>query len=245
MPDEKRVAIITGGASGIGLATAGMLAQEGYHLVLCDRAGAEEAACGFEGQAEGIALDVADVAAVKRVMADIVTRHGTISALVACAGISGRGARLAEIDEAAFDAMMNIHVRGHFFMIQALLGALRAGSAIVLVSSTYARVGHVGMAHYAAAKGALLALAKSLAAELGPAGVRVNAVTPGLARTPMTEKSAELTPNLFEDMVNHTPLRRLATPAEIAATIAYLLSPAASAMTGQALSPSSGFVMSD
>ena len=245
MPDERRVAIITGGASGIGLATAGILAREGYHLVLCDRAGAEEAALGFDAQAEGIALDVGDVAAVKRVMADVVKRHGTIAALVACAGISGRGAPLAAIDEAAFDAMMNIHVRGHFFMIQALLGALRAGSAIVLVSSTYARVGHVGMAHYAAAKGALLALAKSLAAELGPAGVRVNAVTPGLVRTPMTERSAVLAPNLFADMVNHTPLRRLATPAEIAATIAYLLSPAASALTGQALSPSTGFVMAD
>ena len=80
---------------------------------------------------------------------------------------------------------------------------------------------------------------------LEAAGVRVNAVTPGLVRTPMTERSAELSPNLFADMVNHTPLRRLATPAEIAATIAYLLSPAASALTGQALSPSTGFVMAD
>jgi NAD(P)-dependent dehydrogenase (short-subunit alcohol dehydrogenase family) len=245
MPDEKRVAIITGGASGIGRATADLLAQQGYHLVLCDRAGAKEAALAFGAKAEGITLDIADVAAVRRAVAEIVTRHGTVAALVACAGISGRGLPFARIDEAAFDAMMDIHVRGHFFMIQALLSALHAGSAIVLVSSTYARIGHVGMAHYAAAKGALLALAKSLAAELGPAGVRVNAVTPGLVRTPMTEKSAELAPKLFEDMIERTPLRRLATPAEIAATIAYLLSPAAAAMTGQALSPSSGFVMAD
>ncbi len=245
MPADRRLAIITGGASGIGRATADMLAQEGYYLVLIDRAGAEEAAAGFPGQAEGVSLDIEDVAVVRQTMADIATRHVAVDAVVCCAGISGRGKPFAEVDEADFDAMMDIHVRGHFFLIQSLLKTFESGAAIVLVSSSYARIGHVGMPHYAAAKGALLALTKSLAAELGPSGVRVNAVTPGLVRTPMTEKSAEFVPGLFENMIEHTPLRRLAAPAEIAATIAYLLSPAASAMTGQALSPSAGFVMAD
>jgi 3-oxoacyl-[acyl-carrier protein] reductase len=245
---DNPTAIVTGAASGIGLATANLLAASGYEVILCDRVRADAAVASIKergGRGEVLLLDLTDVAAVKRAMAALSERHTNVTAVVANAGISGHGIPFAQVDEAAFDAMMSVHVRGHFFMLQALVPNMPAGSSIVIVSSAFARVGHAAMPHYSAAKGALLSLTRALAAELGPTGIRVNAVTPGLVRTPLTEKSAQTNPGLFDDAVRHLPLRRLTTPEDVAATIAWLLSPAAAAMTGQALSPSSGGVMAD
>jgi 3-oxoacyl-[acyl-carrier protein] reductase len=240
-------ALVTGGASGIGFATAGRLAAAGYDVLIWDKdAAAASAAAGRIGaRATGTGIDVADLAAVRDATAAIAGQRGGLAAVVANAGISGHGAPFAAVDPAAFDAMMNVHVRGHFFLLQGLLPALGPGAAIVLVSSIYARIGVASMPHYAAAKGALLALTKALAAELGPRGVRVNAVTPGLVRTPMTEASARGDEAFFAGRAAALPLRRLTTPDEVAATILWLLSAEASSLTGQALSPSGGEVMAD
>jgi 3-oxoacyl-[acyl-carrier protein] reductase len=240
------VALITGGASGIGFASAQRFAAAGSRVLLWDVDGAKVAAAAKAiGNAEGLAVDLGDVAAVKAAAASAIGRHGKIDALVGSAGISGRGLPFAEIDQTAFDDMMNIHVRGHFFLLQALVPAMPPGSAAVLVSSIYARVPPVGMAHYAAAKGALLSLTKALAGQLGPVGIRVNAVTPGLIRTPMTEASARGQEAFFADRAAVLPLRRLTTTEEVAATIVWLLSAEAGSLTGQGISPSSGEVMAD
>ena len=240
------VALITGGASGIGFASAQRLAAAGHHVLLWDKDAAKVAAAAkMLPSAEGLAIDLGDVAAVKAAAAAAIARHGKIAAVVGSAGISGRGLPFGEIDETAFDDMMNIHVRGHFFLLQALLPAFAPGAAVVLVSSIYALVPPNGMAHYAAAKGALLSLTKALAGQLGPAGIRVNAVTPGLIRTPMTEASSRGDEAFFADRAAVVPLRRLTTTEEVAATIAWLLSPEAGSLTGQAISPSSGEVMTD
>ena len=251
-PHARPIALVTGAASGIGRATATALAADGYCVIVCDRDAAAAAqtvadlvGCGHA--AEALVLDIADVAAVKRAAAVLLVRHGLIDAVVANAGISGHGARFAEVTEADYDTMMNVHVRGHFFLLQALTPAMAAAKrgAVVIVSSIYARLGPARAPHYAAAKGALLALTKALAADMGPAGVRVNAVLPGLVRTAMTEASAAANPTLFDDRQTAVPLRRLTTPDEVAATIAWLVSSASSSLTGQAISPSAGEWMAD
>jgi NAD(P)-dependent dehydrogenase (short-subunit alcohol dehydrogenase family) len=243
-------ALVTGGASGIGQATAVTLARAGFHVIVADRHNPTDtlehlAATGRPGEA--CLLDVADVDALKGTAGALLTRHGVIDAIVACAGISGHGKAFADVTVADFDAMMDVHVRGHFFLLQALVPAMvRAGRGdIVLMSSIYARVGAPAMAHYAAAKGALSALTKTLAVELGPGGIRVNAVTPGLVATPMTAISAGSRADFFSARAAEVPLRRLATTEDIAACVAFLLSPAAATLTGQTISPSGGELMVD
>jgi 3-oxoacyl-[acyl-carrier protein] reductase len=246
------VALVTGAASGIGRATAQSLAVAGWHVVVCDRnaAGAEAVATsirGSGGRAEALALDVTDIAAVQGAARDLLGRHRLVEVVVANAGISGHGMRFETVTEQAFDAMMAVNVKGHFFLLQALVPAMKdAGrGSIVLMSSIFALTGHACMAHYTAAKGALLALSKALATELGPMGIRVNALAPGLIRTPMTEMNAGGNEEVFTTRAAGTPLRRLTTMQEVAATIGYLVSPAASALTGQTLSPSSGEAFTD
>jgi 3-oxoacyl-[acyl-carrier protein] reductase len=117
--------------------------------------------------------------------------------------------------------------------------------SIVFMSSAFALAGYTSMPHYTAAKGALLALSKALAAELGPSGIRVNAVAPGLIRTPLTARSTGGDESVFVGRAARTPLRRLSTVQEVAETVAFLASPAASSLTGQTISPSSGEVFTD
>ncbi len=242
----QKIAIVTGAASGIGLSTAQRLAVRGYHVLLWDKDGDKAvAAAKALPSAEGVPVDLGDTASVKAAAAAALTKHGSIDAVVASGGISGHGRPFAEVDEAFFDAMMNVHVRGHFFLLQALLPGLKEGASIVIMSSIYARIGVKSMPHYAAAKGALLALTKALATELGPKGIRVNAVTPGLIRTPMTEASSRGSDAFFSDREAILPLRRLTTTDEVAASICFLLSDDANGLTGQAISPSSGEVMAD
>jgi NAD(P)-dependent dehydrogenase (short-subunit alcohol dehydrogenase family) len=242
------VALVTGAGSGIGRATAAALAAAGHHIVVWDRdaAGAAETVSRI-ASGEALALDITDLAALRAAAAALVQKHGAPDIVVTNAGLSGDSLPFAEIGEAEFDAMFAVNVRAHFFLLQALVPAMRkkGGGAIVMVSSMFALVGWMNMAHYSAAKGGVLALAKSLARELGPDNIRVNAVAPGLIRTPMTERSQAANPRAFTERAAGTPLRRLTTVEEVAATIAYLASPAASSLTGQCLSPSSGEVFTD
>lgn len=234
------LALVTGAASGIGRATACRLADSGHALLLCDRDEAGLAAVAAETDGMTLPLDLLDLTATRARAAEVVRRHGRLHALVCCAGISGHGMPFAQVDEAAWDTMLGTHAKGHFFLIQALLPALGPGAAVVIVSSLFALRGSPNMPHYTVAKGALIGMARALAVELGPAGTRVNAVAPGLIRTPMTEHSASGDAGFFERREAAIPLRRLATPRDVAECIAFLASPAAGSLTGQVLSPSGG-----
>lgn len=234
-----RVALVTGAASGIGRATAHRLAADGHRLLLCDRDADGLAAVAAETGGTALALDLLDLAAVRRLGAEVAAR-GALAAVVCCAGISGHGMPFAAVDEAGWDAMLGIHAKGHFFLLQSLLPALGDGAAVVIVASLFALRGSPNMPHYTVAKGALLGLARALAVELGPRGVRVNAVAPGLVRTPMTEHSAGMDEGFFARREAAIPLRRLATVEDVAGSIAFLASPAAGSLTGQVLSPSGG-----
>lgn len=246
-----RVALVTGAASGIGRAIATTLAVDGWLVVACDRdaqgamtVAAELADSG--GMAEAVVLDIADMVAVRSTAQALLDRHGMIEAVVGNAGVSGDNLPFEQISELDYDAMMMVNVKGHFFLLQELTPAMRLAGrgSIVLVSSIFALIGHSGMAHYTAAKGGLLALSKALAVELGPAGIRVNAVAPGLIRTPMTEKNTGGDEAVFATRAAKIPLRRLATMQDVADCVRYLLSPAAGALTGQTLSPSGGEALS-
>jgi 3-oxoacyl-[acyl-carrier protein] reductase len=250
--ESASVALVTGAASGIGQATAERLAQTGCHVVVCDRngAGADEVAakilrCG--SKAEALCLDITDIAASRAAAESLLVRHGLVEIVVANAGISGDGTAFEIVSQSAFDAMMAVHVKGHFFLLQALVPAMKQAGrgSIVFMSSAFALAGYTSMPHYTAAKGALLALSKALAAELGPSGIRVNAVAPGLIRTSLTARSTGGDESVFVGRAARTPLRRLSTVQEVAETVAFLASPAASSLTGQTISPSSGEVFTD
>jgi len=246
---ESPIALVTGAASGIGRATANALNAAGHRLVLVDRdpAGVQAAAAALGRGAEAVTLDVTDLGAVRQAMAGLLDRRGPIETVAAIAGISGEGKRFEDISERDFDAMFAVNSRGHFFLLQALVPAMKrlGRGAIVLTSSMFALTGWHTAAHYTAAKGAMLALSKALALELGPFGIRVNAIAPGLIRTPMTERAYTKDNPIFAERAAKVPLRRLTTADEVAATVAYLASPAASSLTGQCLSPSSGEALTD
>jgi NAD(P)-dependent dehydrogenase (short-subunit alcohol dehydrogenase family) len=246
-----KVALVTGASRGIGKAIALGLAAEGCRVGLVARtreavesAAAEVAALGVE--ALPIVADVAVAADIERMIEAVAARWGRLDVLVNNVG-GRRGGAFLETTDADWLGAFELNVLSAIRASRAAVPHLRrqGGGAIVMVSSMFALAGWMNMAHYSAAKGAVLALAKSLARELGPDNIRVNAVGPGLIRTPMTERSQAGNPQVFAERAAGTPLRRLTTVEEVAATIAYLASPAASSLTGQCLSPSSGEVFTD
>ena len=242
---DGKVAMVTGAGSGMGAAHAEILAERGAHVIVQDvdaddRAPTQAGAIAAQGgSAEAMVGDVADTPDLQAKVADAIGRHGRIDILVNNAGISGKQTPFLEIDEDFFDRMFQVHVKGAFFASQSVIPAMREAGygKIVNISSNFALHGGMGMAHYTSAKGALLGLTKVLAREFGPDGIRVNAVAPGLVRTPMTERLGD---DGFEAFRVNVPIRRLAVPRDVAEAVAFLASPASDMITGQTVSPSGG-----
>ncbi|MGN6380373.1 MAG: SDR family NAD(P)-dependent oxidoreductase [Gaiellales bacterium] len=216
------VALVTGAAGGIGGAAADALEANGMTVARTD-----------------LPLDVGDARAVAQLVADTEARMGSIEVLVNCAGYVEE-TPAADITDEAWERMLRVHLGGTWHTCREVAPrmAARGRGAIVNVSSELALCGAELHAHYCAAKGAVLGLTKSLAAELAGAGVRVNAVAPGATDTALLTDLWR-TPEYLDSL----PLRRLSTPAEIAASIAFLASEGASYITGQVLSPNSGAVI--
>jgi len=241
MPETARplagqIALVTGAARGIGRATAAALAASGASVAINyqnSHQAAEELAESLSGAGVNLVTvqgDVSDAAQVEAVMKMTEEALGPVSILVNNAGIT-RDGLLARMSEEDFDAVIDTSLRGAFLTCRAVARSMmkaRSGS-IINVSSVIGRRGNPGQANYAAAKAGLIGLTKSLAKELGPRGVRVNAVAPGYVLTDMT---AGLPDNMKEKILASTPLGRLATPEEVASVIAFLASPAAAYVTG-------------
>jgi 3-oxoacyl-[acyl-carrier protein] reductase len=238
-----RVAVVTGATRGIGRATAHALAEAGATVVVTGRDGAAADAVAKElgPSARGYALDVSDFEAVGGVFRAIATDLGQIDALVANAGIL-EDALVGMIRDEMVARLLDTNVAGTIATVQAgarVMMRRKAGSIVVL-ASIVGEVGSAGQTAYAASKAAVAAVARSAAKELGPRGIRVNAVAPGLIQTDMI---SHLPADLVQRRIADTSLRRLGTTDDVARAIRFLLSDDAAFITGQVLGVDGGLVL--
>jgi 3-oxoacyl-[acyl-carrier protein] reductase len=239
-------AIVTGAGSGIGKAIAERLAADGYAVLVNDlspeRAEAVASAIRAKGGvAAARAGDVSretDVAAIHEAALDA---HGEVGLLVNNAGIAHQ-ALFENLKVEDFDRMFAVHVRGTFLVTRAVLPAmLAAGKGVIVnIASQLGQIGGVELVHYSGAKAAIIGMTKALAREVSARGVRVNAVAPGPINTPLV---MELSEDWRATKRAQLPLGRFGEPEEVAETVAFLASPAASLFVGQTLGPNSGDVM--
>ena len=263
---DGRVAVVTGGGSGIGRAIARRFAAEGARVAVADlkREGAERVAAEIVaagGQALAVPTDVADTAQVDALFAQVVREWKTVDILCNNAGIGELspplraqleqaaqtimgGERISlgvtsRMDDAEWRRMLDVHLFGTFACTRAALRIMepRGRGAIVSMASVAALGGIPGSAHYGAAKAGIIGFTKSVAGEVGGAGIRVNAIAPGLIDTPMT---ADLPPMLRQMVLMRTPLGRPGVPEDIASVALFLVSDESSFVTGQVVSPNGG-----
>lgn len=250
--DGLRV-LVTGGASGIGLEIADAFAECGARVHVCDASQAAIAALAdrppraVAGAISATLADVSDPAAVERVFADVSTGLGGLDVLVNNAGIAGPTGGIDEIDPVQWEQTVAINLNAQFQFARRAVPLLREskhGGAIIALSSVAGRLGYAFRTPYAATKWAVVGLVKSLAIELGPLGIRVNAIQPGIVRGPRMRRVIEARAQQlgigYDDMekryLEKISLRRMTDPAEIAATALFLCSPGGHGITGQAIS---------
>jgi D-sorbitol dehydrogenase (acceptor) len=246
---DGRAVIVTGGASGIGLACAELVAERGADILLVDvdgdRLGSAAARLGVVAEQ----CDVGDPIATRDLVERCVQRFGHVDGLVNAAGVMQTRA-LLDVTPEDFDRIFRVNIRGLFFLLQAAARQMvTAGrGSIVNFSSTAGRVGRPFSSHYAASKAAIINLTRSAAAAFGDRGVRVNAVCPGLIETPMIQRIREERTKVMgvtqEEVQAHwestLPMRRLGTPSEVAELVAFLLSDASSYITGEQIGATGG-----
>jgi 2-hydroxycyclohexanecarboxyl-CoA dehydrogenase len=241
---EGKAALITGAGSGIGRATALVLAKGGAHIALCDvnLAGAEAAASEVQklGQkAVALRVDVTRLDEVEQAAAKAQQELGRVEILFSNAGI-GALVPFTELTETQWDEMFNVHLTGTYNCFRAVLPGMLEGQwgRLIATSSMGAQNAGINVAHYCAAKAGIIGLTIALASELARTGVTVNAVAPGAIDTPMLR----LSPQQWIDSIvkKRIPMRRLGKPEDIAYAVAYLASEEAGFVTGQVLGPNGG-----
>lgn len=231
--------LITGGTSGIGLATAQLLHQRGAQVVVTGRSteGIDAARAELPDDIVIVQADSASLADTDRLVAEVRDRFGTLTGLFLNAGIT-KATPIDAVDEADYDEMFATNTKGQYFTLQKALPLMEAGASAVFTVGVGADHRIAGGSAGAGSKGALLGMIPSLALELGPRGIRVNAVSPGAIATPIwarSGRSPETLQAVAEQMITMIPLGRFGEAREIAATVAFLLSEDASYITGENL----------
>ena len=245
-------AVVTGGASGIGRGIALRLAREGANVAILDlnSAGAENVAAEIAAlgrKSVACQTDVANRAQVNVSIERVRKELGPVHILVNDAGI-GKFVLLSDMSEEAWDEMIATHLKGTFNCAKAVVQDMidAKWGRVINISSTAGLGGAAGLVHYSAAKAGIIGFTKGLAAELGPMGITVNAIAPGLIDTPILLKDGALSGRMQKFMqitANRAPVRRNGAPDDIAAACAYLASEDASFFTGQVMSPNGGMYM--
>ena len=230
----KKIAVITGGNSGIGYATAKKLKQDGATVIITGRSAERVKSAANELDVQGIVADVSDLAAINDLVGEVSDEYGKIDILFVNAGIF-TPAPIGQNSEQIFDQQMDINFKGAVFTIEKFLPALNDGASIINLSSINAYTGMPNTAIYAASKAALNSYTRTAATELAPRKIRVNAVNPGPVSTPIFSKVGmpEDQLNAFAEAIqNRVPLKRFGEAEEIAKLVAFLASDDASFITG-------------
>lgn len=230
--DHAKVAVIVGGARGIGLATGQILRETGWKVVLADLDGLDE----HRGTEFGChTVDVTDSASVDRLIADIKSTHKRLDGLVNTAGFN-RHSRVEEIKDDLWETLFDVHLGGTLRLCRAAFPLLReAKGSVVNFSSINSRIGRPRRAPYAAAKAGVEAMTRTLAVEWAASGIRVNAVVPGIVNTRLVQNNIAQGLADRESLVRAIPLKRMAEPEELGRVVEFLLSSHASYITGQSI----------
>ena len=243
---NNKVAVVTGGSSGIGFATARRFIADGARVVITGRdpEALDTAVAELGERATGIRGDVANLEDLDRLFTEVKEQFGRIDVLFANAGIAPF-VPFEAVTEEHFDSLFDINVRGLFFTVQKALPLLSEGASVILNASIVAQSGIPNTSVYSATKAAVRSLGRTLAAELSPRGIRVNVVSPGLIETPLLGKlglSQDEVAAFGEQVAQQTPLGRPGKPEEIAGAVAFLASGDASYFTGADLVADGGMI---
>ena len=246
---RDKVALVTGGSSGIGRATSLAFARQGARVAIADRepTGAAETARMIEdigGSATVFEIDVTKAAEVASLVERVVQTYGRLDCAFNNAGIGGKVAKTADYPEEEWDRIIDVNLKGVWLCMKYEIPVMekQGSGAIVNTASIYGLAGAAGYIAYNAAKHGVVGITRTAALEYATAGIRINAVCPGYIRTPMTQPGIDANPEFERKMVSQTPMGRMGMPEEIAEAVVWLCSDAASFVTGHTMTPDGGYM---